>query len=302
VRNRIVSQFSIALGALAVLFMPISLAFAADPLQSITASPTDERISLAAAGNYDGTVKITNTGQTGYDFSVSASPFTVEGENYDLSFTARPDLVDASKWFSFSRTVYTAAPTNEIEVPYHVKVPADIAAGGYYAVIFAESKAPSTSQGITAHKRVGVLFYLTVTGNTITSGKLLSYSVPIIHTAAPLTAQARMENTGNVHFDTSVSLTVSDIFGNTKARLDSTNLIFPKSTRKIGLGWTGAPSFGLFRVTGTISYLGKTHSLPARYTLMLSATAFVVLFVAIVALCGYIFLTRRRRGNIVRRR
>jgi hypothetical protein len=289
-------------GLLLSLFGTTLPALAADPVQSITASPTNERISLAASGTYDGLVKITNTGETGYQFTTAAKPFSVSGENYDQSFTVRPDLVDASKWFSFPKSTYSASPKEEVAVAYHIKVPADIAAGGYYAVIFAETQPPATSQGITAHKRVGVLVYLTVTGNVISSGNVAGYDVPVIHTQAPLQAGIRIQNTGNVHFDATVSLVVSDMFGNTKTTLETTNLIFPKSTRKLELDWAKAPSFGIFRVAGTVTYLGKTQALPDRYTLMLSATGFLVIFGVGFVILAYAYFTRKRRGNVVRRR
>ncbi|HEX3081701.1 MAG TPA: hypothetical protein VHQ86_00435 [Candidatus Saccharimonadia bacterium] len=277
-------------------------AWAADPLQSITASPTNESVSLSAGGTYDGFVKITNTGQTPYQFIVSASPFSVTGESYDQSFAARPDLIDASKWFSFARTTYSANPRDEIAVAYHIKVPTDIAAGGYYAAIFAEASNTSAGQGVTSHKRVGVLMYITVTGDVIKSGKVLGYNLPLIHTQPPLHADVRLQNTGNVHYDATTSLVVSDIFGNTKARLESTNTIFPKSTRKLSLTWDKAPSFGLFQVSGTVKYLDKTEQLPTRYTLMLSANAFLIIFIAVILLAAYAYLTRKRRSNVVRRR
>lgn len=282
--------------------LAVAPAQAAEPLQSITASPTTERLEIAGGGTYDGTVTISNTGQTAYQFNVAASPFSVSGEDYTQSFTARPDLVDASKWFSFPRSQYSSVSGSKTTVPYRIKVPSDIAAGGYYAVLFAEAKAPNVNEGVTSHKRVGVLFYITVSGKTISQGNLAGYAIPLIHTSAPLNAQIHLQNTGNVHFDANVALVVSDIFGNTKAKLESTNIILPKSTRKINLEWNKAPAFGFFRVTGKVDYLGKTEKLPVKYTLLLSAQAFVVMFAATFVLLVYAFMSRKRRRNVYRRR
>lgn len=292
---------------LAVGVLPLALissaAHAEDPLQSITASPSIERLSLPSGGSYEGTVVITNTGRTPYEFTVATSPFSVQGEDYTQSFVPRPDLVDASKWFSFSRTLYPSQPGQETPVTYRIKAPADIAPGGYYAVLFAEAKnSSSPQQGITAHKRVGVLFYLTVSGDAVKGGKISNYQVPILHTSAPLKATAKIENTGNVHFDATTTVEISDMFGNVKARLESTNTVFPKSTRKVELAWNKAPGFGIFKVSGTVKYLDKTQTLPTRYTLMLSAGWFMIIAFVLVAVGGYLVMTRRSRGNVVRRR
>jgi hypothetical protein len=278
-------------------------ALAADPLQSITASPSSQRLDLGPTSSYEGTINITDTGQTPYSFRVSTSPFSVSGETYTQSFVARPDLVDASKWFSFGRSSFSVQPGESVPVTYHIKTPPDIAAGSYYAVVFAEADAPSSAKGqsITARKRVGIIFYLTVTGKTVSGGNVASYTVSALQTEPPLEAALRIQNTGNVDFNAEISVVVSDIFGNTKARLDSTNLIFPKSTRRISLQWREAPAFGLFKISGNVHYLGKTEPLPTRYTLMLSSTAFVLMFLVAIAIIGFYVLSRRRHSNVTRR-
>lgn len=295
-------QIAICLGLIGAAALAAAPAFAAEPYQSITASPSSVKLDVAAGTTTTGSITITNTGQTAYPFTVSASPFSVSGEDYEQSFTPRPDLIDASKWLSFPETSFTAVPREVVPVSYRVKVPADAAPGGYYAAIFAEAKSASSGQAITAHKRVGVLMYFTVAGEAVSGGKLLSFTVPAIHTSAPLTTTMRIENTGNVHFDVDETVEISDVFGNTKARIEETHLVFPGSTRKLEVSWAKAPAFGIFKVTGTISYLGKTQNLPTRYTLMLSSTAFVVMFLAAVAIVVYFFLTRKRRRNVIRRR
>jgi hypothetical protein len=281
------------------LIAPIA-ALAADPTtQGITASPPTTEINMAPGSHYSGSVDISNPGDTEYDFTASAAPFSVMGEDYQQQFTARPDLVDASKWFTFSQTRYHLKPTQHVAVQFTINVPADIAGGGYYAVVFAQAD-PLPGAGIRGAKRVGMVTYMTVSGDIHQEGKIASFSVPPIQTEPPLHSELRLQNTGNVHYDSTVSVQVKDLFGNVKAQEDAQHIIMPKTIRKITLDWGNAPGFGLFRVTGTVKYLGRTENLPSRWTLMLSANAFLIIAAVLVVMGIFAYLTRRGRGNVRR--
>jgi hypothetical protein len=288
--------------ALAATFASLALAgtaLAADPLQGITASPPKQRIDLTAGGTYSGTVDISNPGTTEYDFTVSASPFSVKGEDYNLLYSQRPDLVDASRWFVFPQARYHLKPTQKVAVRYNVNVPRDAAGGGYYAVVFAQADS-LPGAGVSGQKRVGVLTYMTVAGDIQRSGRVLGLSAPVIQTQPPLVGDVRLQNTGNVHYDSTVSVQIKDLFGNVKTELNSDQIIFPKTIRRVPLSWGKAPSFGLYRLSGTVKYLDRTDPLPTRWTLMLSANAFLVIVFVVVVLAVYAYITRRGRRNVRR--
>jgi hypothetical protein len=94
-----------------------------------------------------------------------------------------------------------------------------------------------------------------------------------------------------------VSLRALDLFGNVKWQADAEHLIMPKTTRRVVIEWAKAPSFGLYRITGTVKYLDRTEKLPTRWTLMLSANAFLIIASVLVAMGMFAFFTRRGRGN-----
>ena len=274
-------------------------ALAAETVQGITASPYMQSFSLAPGSNYSGSVDISNPGNNEYDFSVSATPYSVTGEDYEQQFTARPDLVDASKWFTFPVAKYHLKPAQHVPVQFTVHVPSDIAGGGYYAVVFAQADA-LPGPGVRGQKRVGVVTYMTVSGDVHKAGRVASFNVPFIQTQPPLHTEIRLQNGGNVHFDSTESVQVQDLFGNVKAQLEAQHIIMPKSIRRVTLDWDKSPSFGLYRVTGTVKYLDHTEKLPTRWTLMLSANAFLIIAGVLVAMGLFAFLTRRGRGNVRR--
>jgi hypothetical protein len=287
------------LGVLAWIGLASPATAAAEPLQGITASPFSQDITLAAGGKYSGSIEISNPGNTEYDFTVSSAPYSVVGEDYAQQFSARPDLVDASKWFTFPVAKYHLKPGQQVPVQFNVQAPADIAGGGYYAVIFAQAGA-LPGPGVRGQKRVGVITNMTVGGNIRREGRLAGFSVPLLQTDSPLRADVRVQDTGNVHFESTVDVSAKDLFGNVKWQQQAVHTIMPQTTRKISLQWTKSPSFGLFHVTGTIKYLDRTEKLPSRWTLMLSANAFLIIIAVLVAMGLFAFLTRRGRRNVYR--
>jgi hypothetical protein len=289
--------FTVALGVLA--WLGLASPALAESLQGITASPFSQDITLAAGGKYSGSINISNPGTTEYDFNVSTAPYSVVGEDYAQQFTARPELVDASKWFTFPVSKFHLKPGQQVPVQFNVQAPADIAGGGYYAVIFAQAGA-LPGPGVRGQKRVGVITNMTVGGDLHREGHVAGFSVPLFQTEPPLRVQTRLQNTGNVHFESTVDVTAKDLFGNVKWQQQAVHTIMPQTTRKITLEWNKSPSFGLFHITGTAKYLDRTEKLPSRWTLMLSANAFLIIIAVLVAMGLFAFLTRRGRRNVYR--
>jgi hypothetical protein len=295
----VLRKILLAMFALAASLSFSAVAVAADEIQGITASPYSQDIKLSPGGKYSGTVNISNPGNTDYNFTASAAPFSVQGEDYAPQFTARPDLVDASKWFSFPQTRFHLVPGQQVPVQFTIQPPSDISGGGYYAAVFAQADA-LPGPGIRGQKRVGMIVYMTVGGDIHREGHVASFSVPFLHTVPPLHSQLRIQNIGNVHFDSDITVQIKDLFGNVKGQIEQQHVIMPKTIRRVDLDWAKAPSFGLFRVGGNIQYLGRTEALPTHWTLMLSANAFLAVFGVLVAMGLFAFITRRGRRNVRR--
>ena len=286
---------------LALVWPATTLAAAQTPsLETLTASPSVIRAEAKAGGSYAGQIKLLDTGNTSYDLIVYATPYSVSGENYDQSFVLQPKMVDASKWFHFNQTSYHMAPHTTVLVPYQIQIPAGVGSGGYYAVVFAQTSQAGGGT-IKAQKRLGILQYITVSGNLNRSGRIESFAVPFLQTTSPLQTTLRLRNDGNVHYDAATEVLVKDLFGNTKAILSDNHTVLPSTIRRMSINWDKSPGFGLFRVEGTVDINGKTDQLPVRYTLLLSQTAFIIIFLCLVALVAYAVLSLRRRGNVGKR-
>jgi hypothetical protein len=161
-------------------------------------------------------------------------------------------------------------------------------AGGYYATVFAETT-DKGSAGVITHKRVGMIVYLRVSGNTIEAGSVNTWSVPWLQ-QAPMTADLKLANTGSVHYQAKVKVTVSDLFGSQKFSYERNPEILPQKLRSIPVSWDNGATYGFFKVGGEVTYLNKTEELPTRYVFIASipmrllTIAILLVFIIVVVL------------------
>lgn len=264
----------------AITFYSLLFAFCPTPAQAGTEtlklSPAFNYHSFSAGDQTGGEVTVTNSGDTAFSFRVYASDYWVQGEAYEPVFTDNKINSSAADWFSFNKTQYTLAPGEKVNVSYKINAPKSVGPGGYYAAIFIETQ--PLAGGISRQKRVGSLLYLTVSGSTSKSGKLLSWQVPFWQTKPPLQAVARLQNNGNVHYEANGVITVSDLFGRTKTSMAVSGVVLPGTTRRIDAEWEQAPRFGLLKVSGHIRALDQNYVLAPKLVFMLTPEmAFILL-------------------------
>lgn len=287
-------------GAMIVATMTIlalgSSTFAADnsgAIERITLSPSSTTLKLDAGTTSQGIMKVNNDGDVAYGFSVYARPYGVVNELYEPDFTNQHANAGVYKWIQFDQTKYQVKPGETIEVKYTVRVPADAAPGGHYGVLFAETDERGLEgTGVARKKRVGNLLYVTVNGQYKTSGTFKEFILPFWQTHAPIVSSARVENNGNVDFNTKVNTTATDLFGRTKFTYTGNPIVLPDTTRLIEMKWESAPNFGIFKVGQSVSFLDEKHE-NSGYVLIAPRWAPVVLILILLAGAAYAVLQRR---------
>lgn len=284
--------------AIAVTLLASGLAAAAP--QSITISPTSVSQTLQPGSTTNGDVKIINSGTSPLNLKVYATPYSVSGTAYRQDFTPKTGQADIASWFHFPATKITAAPNQTAVIPYSITVPANTSAGGYYATVFAETQpsADQASHGVVVHERLGTIFYLQVGGNVNKQGQFLGWHLNSFQTK-PLSASLEIKNTGNVHFPSTTSLTVTDLFGHTKLRFTTTKEILPATTRQITAAWPTTPVIGLFKVSGSSNFLGQTHQLKSQYVLVIATWLrwlILAIIVILLALLG-LWISKRLKSK-----
>lgn len=287
------------------LFLSAPSVRAADQEESenITLSPAVNRPTLDAGQRLSDKITVINNGTSDYTFLVYARPFSVAGEQYDPNYTEINEKTQAYQWVEFSQAEYHLAAGQRVDVPYTVSVPQNAASGGHYAVLFAETQPPEGASGssVMRKKRVGSLLYMTVNGEITMKGSLESWDVKTWQTSRPITSTVRIKNSGNTHFQTDMKVHYSSLLGKKRYELNQQLLILPGTTRRVPVEWANAPNFGVFKASGTVSYLDKNESLPVRYIILLPIPLLLGALVAILLLVTFAIYKRRisRRTTLV---
>lgn len=261
-----VSKTAIALlFAMAVLLVSTSAetARAADPVESIAMSPTSKTYKVDPGEAFEDTLTVVNDGDTAYDFTVYAAPYSVKNSAYEPNFTSTVANADAYTWVQFKQVLWHAEPHETIKIPYTMYVNKKASPGGHYGVLFAETQPTNSVDGAATlgrKKRVGAILYATVSGDVKLSGKVDNTKINWFQTGGPLAVTSSVNNTGNSDFIATVTYRVTDIFGSAKYSYKGEYVVLPSTTRDINLGWASTPWFGLYKVYVTTAFLDQKKS------------------------------------------
>lgn len=259
----------------------------------LTISPTSINQEIAPGATYKDKVLVINQGEADFNYKVYATPYSVDGEAYKPYFTPVKGATDITSWFTFEKTGSQLKIGSQDTIPFAINVPKNTGAGSYYATIFAETEDKGSS-GVITRKRVGTVVYIRVSGTATEKGSIDAWSVPWLQ-KAPFTAHVKLANTGSVHYEAKVKVKVSDIFGGSKFEFERDPKVLPQKLRSLPVTWDKGATFGLFKVGGEVSYLGKTEKLATKYVFIASTPMRIVTAgLLLVFIAGVIFLGRKR--------
>lgn len=299
-RSRVVSIFALLPLAITLLSSGGS-AYAAG--QAITITPTSNSPDITPGTTYKGSFEVLNQGGTAFAYQVYSAPYRVSGEDYTPDFTVLPDATNVAGWFKLASNGGHITPGQTNAISYTITVPKNTTPGGYYAAIFAQTNYPKTANSITLNERVGEIFYIEAAGPVTKKGELLSWQSAILQ-KPPLTATLRLENDGGVHYPATINVAVKDIFGRSKYTLNTTKEILPQTIRRVSVSWNTAPAIGLFKVTGSVSFLNQNKTLGTKWVLVMSQTVRLILIGILILVVLFIVfrLILQRRSTRKRRR
>lgn len=263
--------------------------------ESITLSPAVSRPELKAGDSATGKLQVINNGTTSYTFVLYARPFSVQGEQYDPNYTEVNERTEAYQWVTFEKTKFDLKAGERVEVNYDVTVPERAKAGGHYAVLFAETQPTDDGSSVARKKRVGSLLYMTVDGDIIREGSLESWDTTFLQTKEPVLSTVRIKNSGNVHFQADLKAQYTNIFGKKQFELNQEMLVMPGTTRRAPVAWESAPYFGIFKASGTVTYLDKTEVLEAKWIILLPKSLISIILATLSALIVLTLYNKKRR-------
>lgn len=271
--------------------------------QVITISPTTYDASIAAGTAKHSSFEVIDQGKTAYNFSVYATSYSVKGSDYTPDFSPLKSAPNVPNWFTFTNTQGQANPDQVVTIGYTINVPAGTQPGDYYAAIFAQTKAAQNSgSSVVLNQRVGELVYLRVPGKEVLQGSVDTWSVPWLQ-HQPLSATVKLKNSGSTYYKATIQVVMSDILNHPKYVLTSDKYVLRQTIRSLPVQWQKTPSFGLFKVSGSVTYLGKTQNLATHYVIVANTPLriiFSLLIVVLLSLSAYSvgrMIGERRKRN-----
>lgn len=275
------------------------------PDYRIQISPAKEDIGELKPGEtFTGTFKVQNTGSKSFEFKVGVAPYTVIDEHYTPDYDKSNQYTDIVNWVKFSQETGSVEPNGEVEIAYEVKVPADVPAGGQYALLTAETignQNNSNTSGVVTVNRVGMILYSNVQGKTRKTGSVIENKVPSFLFNPPVSATSIVENTGNTHANAEYVLQVYPLFGNEEVYTNEENpmklTILPETQRFNTITWPNAPHLGIFRVKQTVTIFGEVSTVEKTVFLCPIWFMFIVLAIIFCAIFWIITRIRARRNR-----
>jgi hypothetical protein len=294
----IIRKFVGAVATVVAAFVLSTSVFAQSPApgtESITISPVSNKITADAGVKVDGELTVVNDGNTAYDFTVYARPYSIQNDNYDNpNFTIATKNTEVYQWVQFQKSSYHLEANKTVKIPYTIRIPATANPGGHYGVIFAETQpsGPVSGNAVVRKKRVGMILYTTVNGDVQNTGQATGGDIPFWQLQPPLEAKVTAKNTGNNDFLNNTNLVVKDIFGNIKYQSQKDYRVLPDTSRTSTLQWSDAPWFGFYNVQVSEKFLDQSLS---RSGYVLIMPRFLpVIFIAVI-LVGFIYAAYHRR-------
>lgn len=271
IQKNLPKKLLIGLSLIALFGTSVSTAMltAQEKKEGVGISPTKLDVNADPGEQISGKFTVLNPGDEPVEYKVYVKDFSVRNEEYEKDFEPVPGAVSPVDWIQVPDGVRTLEPGEQQELDYTVAVPADAVPRGYYAVIFAETDQPEIdATGVARIKRVGALTYLTVNGGSVEKGQIASFDVDTWQKDRPITATLRVQNDGNVHFETKGKLRLRDVFGRTVSRTEINGTILPATIRKFTPKLELGMPFGLYKIDGDVTFLDKTESLSEKWVVV----------------------------------
>ena len=236
----------------------------ANTSQNITMSPASTLVSIKPGATIEKKFQILNSGGTEYTIVTSASPYHVVGNEYTPDFNQLPGTTDTAKWVQVLNPSATVDAQKSTDISYRITVPESTAPGGYYAVLFAETRPVGSTEksGVVPRNRVGNILYITVEGAVKTSGDVTVRSAQGFKYQATIPIGFTISNTGGVHFLTTVKATVKSITGKTVYNSSIERYVLPQTQRDIPIDWSPTAPVGVYTVSRSAMVAGTERSLP----------------------------------------
>ncbi len=266
ISSRAISKYSISF---LFLFSILSFSFYKTPeAHAVTVGPVKLEYSVNPGDTVKGEMYIKNEEATDKTFYPTLERFTEQ--NGEKVFTKDKNLLE--DWFHTDASVPLKSG-QDIKVPFVINVPKDAPPGGEFPVLWWGTNPPATTTGqqVSIQTRAGILIYINVSGNIVSSANVSQFGTVSgagYSSGGPINFRMKIENTGNVYIKPTGELTIKSLFGTTKKVLpinEKGYQILPQSYRDIvDLEWVPSLfNIGPYKAIADVNYGNQSQGLVA---------------------------------------
>ncbi len=275
-------------------------------------SPYKTNLELEPGKTYTGKFRVSNVGESAFEYEVSVAPYQVTDDNYTADFITMTNYTRIVDWVSFDEKDLTGRlepHTASDYITYTITVPTDIPTGSQFAVIKATAlNDPSDTSGFSIQNKVsaGMILYANMKGvETRATAKIIDNKIPGFLSAGPLNATSLIENTGNIYGEAKYSLRVTSIFSDDPIYTTedddeeaNTSTILPETKRFRTQTWQDVPMVGIFKVKQTVKIFDE-YSEKEVIVIVCPFWLIITVIVAIVALVVWLRTRSKARTKAI---
>ena len=283
---------------------------------SMGIEPTSKSIQLESESVYDNSFKVNNYSDEDITVEVYAAPYSYvysdEEEAYKLGYSNQNNYTQISRWITVedesgnytTKPTFTVKANDSLKVHYRITTPSNIPAGGQYAVLFAHALTSNTTvNGIKAEPNIGMIIYGHSTeGETNIKAEIsnLAISTSITDsngTRTAINATAKVKNAGNIDFNAYGVLKVEPIIGFSSYETERVVpvSIIPETELAVRDEWVDTPSFGLYKITWTVTAGEEEPQVIERVIFLISPLIIIVFIILLTILIIWIIIRVRKR-------
>lgn len=228
-------------GLATILFFSIGLMLI-QPVFALTISPVRMEISGDPGQTLHGQIELFNEQNETKTFYSSTANFEARGDSGAPYFLPDTNKGLAS-WITVQESV-TLKADERTNIPFTIKIPAGVEAGGYFAaVLWGASPAGELGGQVSVSGKLGVLILLSVKGEIKEGGGLLDLKIEEggrFVNSLPIKFAYRFSNDGSERVKPTGELKVKNLFGFTTVTLNAnpqSGNVLPGSIRKFSVVW-----------------------------------------------------------------